>query len=285
MKTNRVLFAPFRFLSAIGLLASAIGLVAADPCVIPPNPTGPVKLPPVGCEYLSPDDVHRIVDGLPPGTTIELSAFHKNFICGQDAGTRGCTNDCFIDPSLTGHCDPATGNTEEVFDSVLQFHLKGTGGLAGWTRDISIPNVMCRVASGPRGAGSPQTFPTMMDQLQGQLPPGDPDFDLLRVTAGNNFGLPSPGQTTLTQIPGGNWMVNSFFDITYRIDFIGAPGGHMAGMSGSTTATIRMAAAGVRTVSIPTVSQWGLIVLTLSVLAVGTIYLRRSRAATVSATA
>lgn len=72
--------------------------------------------------------------------------------------------------------------------------------------------------------------------MQGQVS-GDPDFDLLRITAGTSFGLPSPGQTTLTDLGGGNWFVDSFFDITYRIDFIGAPGGILAGMSGSTTGT------------------------------------------------
>jgi len=69
---------------------------------------------------------------------------------------------------------------------------------------------------------------------------GDPDFDLLRITAGNGFGLPSPGHTTLTQQPGGNWAVDSFFDITYRIDSSANPGSPLGGMSGSTTATIRM---------------------------------------------
>lgn len=34
-------------------------------------------------------------------------------------------------------------------------------------------------------------------------------------------------------------IADSFFDITYRIDFVGAPGGALAGMSGSTTATDR----------------------------------------------
>jgi hypothetical protein len=38
--------------------------------------------------------------------------------------------------------------------------------------------------------------------------------------------------------------VDSFFDITYRIDFVGAPGGPLGGMSGSTTGTIRMQAGG-----------------------------------------
>ena len=72
------------------------------------------------------------------------------------------------------------------------------------------------------------------------MPPGDPDFDLLRITAGNGFGLPSPGHTTLTQQPGGNWNVDSFFDITYRIDFVGAPGGSLAGQSDSQVGTVRL---------------------------------------------
>jgi hypothetical protein len=83
--------------------------------------------------------------------------------------------------------------------------------------------------------------PGTAQALQGQIT-GDPDFDLLRVTAGSAFGLPSPGHTTLTQLPGGNWNVDSFFDITYRIDFIGRAGGPLGGMSGSTTGTIRMQA-------------------------------------------
>jgi len=74
---------------------------------------------------------------------------------------------------------------------------------------------------------------------------GDPDFDLLRIVAGTDFGLPSPGHTTLTRLgpPGSNWAVDSFFDITYRIDFVGRVGGALSGMSGSTTGTIRMGTA------------------------------------------
>jgi hypothetical protein len=78
-----------------------------------------------------------------------------------------------------------------------------------------------------------------MFYLQGQLPPGDPDFDLLRITGGTGFGMPSPGHTTLTSTSTG-WAVDSFFDITYRIDFVGGPGGVLAGLSGSTTGTIRI---------------------------------------------
>ena len=91
--------------------------------------------------------------------------------------------------------------------------------------------------------------------LQGQIT-GDPDFDLLRITAGSGFGLPSPGHTTLTRQgpPGSGWAVDSFFDISYRIDFVGAAGSpRIGGMSGSTTGTIRMVA--VRPPPPPTVTE------------------------------
>jgi hypothetical protein len=131
------------------------------------------------------------------------------------------------------------GGREECSDSTLALTLHGTGTLAGWDRTIQIP-VGFETHVGPSTPGNPfQSFATDMFKLQGQLPPGDPDFDLLRITAGDGFGLPSPGHTTLRQL-GTNWQVDSFFDITYRIDFVGHPGGHIGGMSGSTTATIRM---------------------------------------------
>ena len=60
---------------------------------------------------------------------------------------------------------------------------------------------------------------------------------MLRIQAGQSFGLPSPGHTTLTRLPGGDFNVDSFFDITYQIEFQGSPGGILAGMSGATTAT------------------------------------------------
>jgi hypothetical protein len=82
--------------------------------------------------------------------------------------------------------------------------------------------------------------------IQGQLPTGDPDFDLLQITAGAGAGLPlpSPGHTTLTRQgpPGSSWAVDSFFDIFYQINFTGKPGGTLGGYSGSTTGTIRMVA-------------------------------------------
>ncbi len=213
---------------------------SADPCVVPDNGGGTITLPPAGCAYLSPDDVHMIIDGLPPGTTIELAPIHKDFICNEQAPPGGS---CTL-PIPPGVCEVAgggLGGNGDCFDSVVEFEVTGTGALAGFNRIIQVP-LFTEVHTGPRNPGDPvQTFPTEMIQLQGALF-GDPDFDTLQVQAGLANGLPSPGQTTLTVVPRGYFNVDSFFYILSRIDFLGAPGSALDGLSGSTQATIRMQA-------------------------------------------
>ncbi|MBI3834417.1 MAG: hypothetical protein HY287_08830 [Planctomycetes bacterium] len=227
-------------------LETATGALERDPagnCTVPDN-AGTVTLPPAGCDYLSPQQVHDIINGLPAGTTIEFAAIHKDFICNPHQGAP--TNCSFIPPP--GLCDQPGGDLggeKECRDSTnLVMNLTAVcspmSSVCPFNRILTIP-MSTETHTAPRTPGDPiQSFDTEMFRLQGQLPAGDPDFDLLRITAGNNFGMPSPGHTTLTQLPGGNWAVDSFFDITYRIDFVGHNGGHLGGMSGSTTGTIRM---------------------------------------------
>ncbi|MHC4698788.1 MAG: hypothetical protein ACYTFA_18830, partial [Planctomycetota bacterium] len=208
-----------------------------DLCIRPDNGTGTITLPPIGCDYLSPQEVHKIVDGLPPGTTIELDPIHMDFFC-SGMPHPGCSmglppGECeALGGSLGGHGD--------CFESTLDLTVRGTGELAGFNRHLAVP-IFAEVHTASRNPGDPvQSFASDMFRLDGELF-GDPDFCTLRVTGGTDYGLPSPGHTTLTQLPDGTYAVDSFFDITYQIEFEGCPGSNpLDGYAGTTTATIRM---------------------------------------------
>lgn len=260
--------------SALGIVAPAALLIAiapvlggggtgGAPCVVPDDGTGTVSLPPEGCEYLSPMDVHVILEHLPPGTTVELGPEHHFFFCDNPIpGTRHC-----------GTPGGQLGGEVEQFHSTLTLHLNFTGMLGHVTRDIDIP-VMCQTHTGPRMAGAPvQSFMTRMHFLDGTLPPGDPDFDLLRIKGGDGFGMPSPGHTTLTRMgPGGPYTVDSFFDIFYEIEFMGAMGGHIPGMGGTTMPRMIRMEAGAPP-AVPGSTPLGLILIAALVIATGTMLL------------
>ncbi len=216
------------------ILAGATVSYARVPCVVDEDPPGTVRLPPEGCAYLSPQEVHMIIDGLPPVTTIELDPIHMAFFC-RGLGTN---EPCLVEPG------GELGGQRELFDSVLTFELRGTGELDGFRRILSLEAAV-ETHTAPRNPGDPvQAFDTWIYQLQGILV-GDPDFANLTVIAGNGFTLPpSPGHTTLTDLGNDTFHVDSFFDVTYQIDFVGAPGGALDGLVGSTQGTTRMEARG-----------------------------------------
>lgn len=210
-----------------GLTGAALGGV---PVIAPDNGAGTVDLPPAGGVYTTPDDNLAIIDGLPAGTTIDIDGSLHSFFY-MPGGVFSIPTQFGVGGSLGGDISNSWGT--------MQMPMLGTGALLGYNRNIPLP-VSFEIHSAPRGApfSSPQSFDSDMFRLFGQVV-GDPDFDLLRIVGGTDFGLPSPGHTTLTDVGGGMWNVQSFFDITWRIDFVGAPGGPLGGMSGSTTGTTR----------------------------------------------
>ena len=101
------------------------------PCVVPDNGSGTVDLPPTGCEYLSPNEVHEIIDGLPSGVTIELAAIHKDFICDPRPGA---VQEC-SEPLPEGECEKeggSLGGKIECRDTTLELTIGFIGvGLMG----------------------------------------------------------------------------------------------------------------------------------------------------------
>ncbi len=203
------------------------------------NGTGTVTLPPQGCDYLSPNEVHMIIDGLPPGTAIGLDAIHMDFICGQPSPI------CSL-PIPPGQCEVpggSLGGNGDCFESTLDLTVSGTGDLTGFNRHLFVPP-FTEVHTAPCTLGDPvQSFAADMFRLHGELF-GDPDFCTFRVMGGTDFGLPSPGHTILTDLGNGTFNVDSFFDVTYEIEFEGCPGSQLDGYAGITTATIRMETGG-----------------------------------------
>jgi hypothetical protein len=193
---------------------------------------------PIPCPwYPATGDKMVIAEGLPEGATIEIIPRFSDPTCQPDR--------CSPSPDPTKCEQPggSLGGTHYCDIEIVQMDLVGTGPLTGFSRVITMPADI-EVELGPRdqGASTRSIDIEMLSMDLSGAAPGDPDFDFLRIQAGRNHGLPSPGHTTLSRLgpPGSDFQVDSFFDIFYRIDFQGAPGSQLEGMSGSSTGTIRM---------------------------------------------
>ncbi len=214
-----------RYLSVFGgLLALVLFLpmisAATDLCVAPDRGDGTIDLPAM-CPYTTGVDTWDILDGLPPGTEINCDVSMESFT------------------SIVTYAGGDLGGEVQNFEAQLVMEMSGAGSLLGFSRTLSVP-VVVEMHSGPRTPGDPeQTFPNKVAILRGELF-GDPDFCVLQITAGEAYGMPSPGVTALDERSGGVFAVESFFDITYQIDFAGCPGSALDGYSGSTVGTTRM---------------------------------------------
>ena len=230
---------------------SCVQSLAVPPeCTVTPDGTGKVKLPPNGCDYLTASQVHGIINGLPSPARIEFGARHRDFLCAAPLTEAGVgaslpTTGLLCSFTASGCDEPGgtLGGEKECpnVPSTLELDLRTFDLPVDFVRSgIQMP-VFFETHVGPRNASAPfQSFPTLMYRLRGDLPPNDPDFDLLRITAGTDYGYPSAGHTTIRQRPDGRYTVDSYFDMNYRIDFHGKPGGRLSNLGGFTLGMVRM---------------------------------------------
>jgi len=202
-----------------GLHVSAI---AQEPCqcVIPDNGAGTVTVPPNCLEgYLG----WLTIDTGIVGGTIEVEATWSDF-----AGVA----------EIIGG---GLGGTQSSFDALMTMQMTGTGSLAGFSRTLFMPLNGGVIDWGPRDLSDPiQDFPGSAAYLEGDIF-GDPDFDNLSFRTGSTLGLLGTGPTTLTRLgpPGSDFSVDSFFDIAYEIDYVGAPGSVLEGLGGTVERSTR----------------------------------------------
>jgi hypothetical protein len=263
------------FLAGVAVLLLA-SVAAAAPCVVPDNGADTVDLPPAGCEYRgdTASDLYVIVDGLPLGTTIEMDPIHKNWICGNPIGT------CSV-PVVPGVCEApggSLGGTVACATAEVELDVSGTGTLSTFARTLTI-QLDWEEHHGPRNPGDPvQPFSARVFRMDGQIF-GDPDFCVIRLLAGDQFGLPSTGSTVLTQLPASDWNVDSFFDVAYQVEFQGCPGSVLEGFGGVTTGSLRIRTGEVSPAApVPALSQViaGALVAVLLLLGAGMLVRRRA---------
>jgi hypothetical protein len=87
------------------------------------------------------------------------------------------------------------------------------------------------------------SFDTEMYSIEGEATKVE-GFDSIRLVGGTGNGYKSPGHTSL--IPAGDdvYAVDSTFNISYRIEYVGAKGGPLEGLSGTIESSILMKAVG-----------------------------------------
>lgn len=229
-----------RYIETLSLVLVLATAASAATVIVPDNGGGTAQMP-IQAPYPSLNPL-VISNGLPAGSQININAvwLTPTVSAEQPGGSLGGTKSAGGGPLMQWTMQ-GTGVLSAYNRVLVMPGQPGPGGVASFPDPaFNVTGASYEVHAAPRTAFAPvQNYNTDLFRMFSQIVgAGDPDFDLLRLTAGTDFGLPSPGQTKLTQV-GPNWNVESFFDVTYRIDFVGRPGGPFGGMSGSSTAMSR----------------------------------------------
>ncbi len=211
---------------------------------------------------------HLRIEGATPEEALQLRLEH---------GIKTCPAPVPL-PGLGG---PSTEN----FDSNLRLEISGEGNLEGVHCTIVINDVPVQATSQPRDpALAVEMFGAEITSLDGMIPAPETScnlFSSLRVRAGAGLGIglnQTLGTTKITARGDGDHDVESFFDVFFRIDWVGKAGGPLDGLSGTeiNDQPLPMVLQGPD--PIPTLSQWGMIILVGLLMAAALFMMRRRRA-------
>jgi hypothetical protein len=206
-------------------------------CRLPDNGNGTVTMPPACVDgYVG---TMQIVTGL-VNATIQIDARLHQYV------------------NVVEVPGGVLGGSTSTFIATLEMQMYGTGALNTFSRTLFFPIPAGVLHWGPRVSNAPlQTFAGDFRDIQGSIL-FDPDFDFIHFRSGTVNGFPGTGSSTLARIGGigTDFLVDSFFDIEYEIEFQGALGSVLQGMGGIHPDFTRLSVCGTPPVSTQE-ATWG----------------------------
>ena len=222
IRSKRVIVAAASLFLAGALAVSAADVQERHLARVKKQPDGTVPLKQVAgyTGYDSDKEYHAKIKNLTdPLAIAALKAKHFQLVVG---------------PELNGGI---LNGTIEIGDSVVQFDVTGGGTLEGFHHVFTMP-AKFEVHSAPHKPGADiDTFETNMYRIEGSG--SDDVFASLRLVGGTGNGYPSPGQMTLIS-KGDEVVVDSFFNVGFRLEFTGAKGGPFEGVSDAVEGNVTM---------------------------------------------
>jgi len=208
----------------VAFLFPQLSIAQQKHCIAEDNGTGTIDWP-AQCPYGNVLDPIRVISA--SGEQIEISIE----IPPMSMTCRPGTNPPKYDSGLNS--PPGNGRPIAAFINLAR---KGN--------TVTVPvDLILSVSNSPRNSPGDdvQVFDTeILSMVMGRPPMGHPIFPEIHLDFIPAGGGATDGQTTITRLPSGDFTVDSFFDIAYRISAKGAEGTDFEGVSIDSTGTTRL---------------------------------------------
>ncbi|HEV8580906.1 MAG TPA: hypothetical protein VGX68_17710 [Thermoanaerobaculia bacterium] len=130
------------------------------------------------------------------------------------------------------------GGMIESGTSVVVFEVTGGGSLEGFQHVITLPANFEVHSARHDPSAEIDTFATNLYRIESGVG-SDEVFDSIRLVGGTANGYDSPGQMTLIS-KGDEVLVDSFFNVGFRLEVVGGAKGPLAGFQGTIEGSVTM---------------------------------------------